>query len=251
MPMPLASHLRAIPGLFRTGALDREYGGLIDARPHPVEPLVLLNYSLACRYRQVWNEVTCWCRGLVIDTREWTLAAVPFPKFFGLNQRPETRLEMLPDESFTVFDKLDGSLGVSYRVTDGVALATRGAFDSREALCGTAALRGLKGAGEMCPGHTFLFEILDGTVRRRAAEVVLLGVVHRETGRDLDWPEVEAWAARIGCRTPEVHSFADLNEVLEAVRALPSSREGYVVRFASGLRVKVKGSAYLAARSAG
>jgi RNA ligase len=251
MPMPPASHLRAIPDLLRTGALKRDYGGLIEARPHPHERLVLLNYSLNCRYKQVWNEVTCWCRGLVIDTRDWSLAAVPFPKFFGLDQRPETRLERLPDEPFTVFEKLDGSLGVSYRVADGVALATRGAFDSREALTGTAALRRLEGSRELCPDHTFLFEILDGTGHGRATEVVLLGVVERASGRDLDWPDVEHWAARIGCRTAPVHPFASLRDVLESRCSLPSSREGYVVRFASGLRVKVKGTAYLAARSAG
>lgn len=251
MSMTLASHLRAIPDLLRTGALDRDYGGLIEARPHPHEPLVLLNYSLACRYRQVWDEVTCWCRGLVIDTRDWSLAAVPFRKFFSLEQRLETRLEMLPDEPFTVFEKLDGSLGVSYRAADGVALATRGAFDSREALTGTATLRRLEGSRELSQAHTFLFEILDGTGHRRATEVVLLGVVERDTGRDLDWQEVEHWADRIGCRTPVVHAFASLRDVLESRRSLPSSREGYVVRFASGLRVKVKGTAYLAARSAG
>jgi len=246
-----ASCFRAIPDLLRTGALDRAYGGFVEVRRHPVEPLVLLNYSMACRYKQVWDDVTRWCRGLVVDTRCWGVAALPFRKFFSLNESPETRLDRLPDEPFMVFEKLDGSLGISYLGADGVAVATRGAFDSREAQAGTAALRELRGSHDLPASVTFLFEILDVGGRLRPPEVVLLGAVDRESGRDLEWPEVEGWAQRIGCRTPTIHSFCSLPEVLEARRALPSSKEGFVVRFVSGLRVKVKGAAYLAERSVG
>jgi RNA ligase len=42
-----------------------------------------------------------------------------------------------------------------------------------------------------------------------------------------------------------VHPFGTIAEVLENRARLPADLEGYVLRFASGLRVKLKGDAYL------
>lgn len=236
--------------LLRRGQLASRYSGLVDVRQHPAGGLALLNYTEECQYRGAWDEVTTWCRGLIIDTRCWTVAGLPFPKFFYLGERPESSLEALPQEPFMVFEKLDGSLGISYRLDGDLTLATRGSFNSREADRGTAFLRQLSHLDTLPEHLTLLFEVIcrdsRGLLDYDYEGLALLAVVDRRTGHELSWEEVCAWAGRLACRVPEVFPFNDLTGVLESRARLPASLEGYVVRFASGLRVKVKGEAYLA-----
>lgn len=236
--------------LLRSGELATRYGGLVAVQEHPAGGLVLLNYTEECQYQRAWDEVTSWCRGLIIDTNSWGIAALPFPKFFNLGERPEISQEALPREPFVVYEKLDGSLGISYRRGEKVALATRGSFTSREARRGTAFLHRLKNVEAMPTSWTFLFEVIcqdQRCVSRYDFEgLALLTVFNRGTGRELNRSEVQAWADRLGCRTPKVYPFGTLVEVVESRAKLPAHLEGYVIRFASGFRVKVKGDAYLA-----
>jgi RNA ligase len=236
--------------LVRSGEIATRYAGLVDTQEHPAEGLVLLNYTENCQYQQVWDEVTVWCRGLVIDTGSWEVAALPFPKFFNLGERPESSLEALPQEPFAVYEKLDGSLGISYRSGEEIALASRGSFTSRQAVEGTTFLRQLVNVDALPKLLTCLFEVICNDNRCLSPYdfegLALLALFDRHTGRELGWDEVQRWADRLGCRTPKVYPFSTLAEVLESRARLPANLEGYVIRFASGLRVKVKGDAYLA-----
>lgn len=242
--------LKRIIELLRQGQLARQYSGLVDVRQHPAGGLALLNYTEECQYRRAWDGVTTWCRGLIIDTHRWEVAALPFPKFFNLGERPESSLGVLPEEPFRVFEKLDGSLGISYRCNGKPALATRGSFNSPEAERGTAFFHQLSHLNELPEHFTLLFEVIcrdsRGLLDYDYEGLSLLAIVDRHTGVELSWEEVCDWAGRLQCRVPTVYPFSTLSEVLETRQKLPAQMEGYVVRFASGLRVKVKGEAYLA-----
>ncbi len=235
--------------LLRRGELLTRYASLVTAQEHPSGGLVILNYTHGCQFQGAWDEVTTACRGLIVDTRCWEVAAWPFAKFFNVNERPETQVEALPQESFAVFDKLDGSLGVLFRGPEGLAVASRGSFTSEQAQRGSAMLRELRGLDEIPDSLTLLFEVIypenKSVLRYDFAGLVLLAAFDRFTGAELAWSEAAAWAARLGCRTPKVYPFGTLPEVLESRAGLPAEVEGYVVRFASGLRVKLKGDAYL------
>jgi RNA ligase len=242
--------LQTIIQLVRSGEIATRYAGLVNVQTHPAGGLALLNYTENCQYQRAWDDVTVWCRGLVLDTDTWQVAALPFPKFFNLGELPSTSIEALPQEPFSVYEKLDGSLGISYRRGEEIALASRGSFTSREAVEGTAFLRQLANVHDLPRFLTFLFEVIckdSRCVSRYDFEgLVLLAIFDRSAGRELEWAEVQAWANRLGCRTPTVCPFGTLAEVIESRARLPASLEGYVIRFASGLRVKVKGNAYLA-----
>jgi RNA ligase len=235
--------------LLRSGELAERYARLVARQAHPAGGLVVLNYTRETQYAGAWDEVTLACRGLIVDTRTWEVAAWPFVKFFNVNERPETAVEALPREPFAVYEKLDGSLGLLFRGPDGPALASRGSFTSEQAVRGTALLRGLAGIDAIPDELTLLFEIIypenKSVVRYDFTGLVLLAGFNRRTGEELPWEEVEAWARRLGCRTPRVYPFTTLQEVLDNRAALPADLEGYVVRFASGFRVKLKGDAYL------
>jgi RNA ligase len=243
--------LQHIVDLLRTQELAARYAGLIDVKTHADGGLVLLNYTEECQFQGAWDDVTRHCRGLVIDTQRWEVAALPFQKFFNLNERPESSLEALPGEAFAVYEKLDGSLGITYRRPNGqMALATRGAFDSEQAIKGTALLH-LQIQSERIPEHlTCLFEIvLQGVSCVPLYDfegLVLLSAFDRLTGRELDWSAVALLAEDLGCKTAAIYPFATLEDVISSRATLPPTFEGYVLRFESGQRVKVKGDAYLA-----
>ncbi|MCC7371630.1 MAG: hypothetical protein IT306_24645 [Chloroflexi bacterium] len=64
------------------------------------------------------------------DTRDGRIAGRPFRKFFNWGEREVT----IPDEPFVAYEKMDGSLGISYTDADGLpSLATRGSFTSYQA----------------------------------------------------------------------------------------------------------------------
>ena len=238
----------------RLGRLATDYEGLVAVKAGP-SGLGILNYTDLCQRvgahnPAVWDEVTRFCRGLILDTRTWTVAAWPFSKFFNVGETAETQPEALPKESFTVFEKVDGSLGVLYRGEDGqLAVASRGSFTSDQAIRGTAMLRQLANLDEIPDNLTMVFEIVftenNSTVKYDFDGLVLLAIFNRETGEELAWSEVESWAGRLGCRLPKVYQFGSLAELLRGRDDLGSNVEGFVVLFASGLRAKLKGEWYL------
>ena len=242
--------LQRIVNLLRTQELQAKYAGLIDIKTHPDGNLVLLNYTEECQFKGAWDDVTRYCRGLMVDTNTWEIVALPFQKFFNLNEKAESALDALPVEPFSVFEKLDGSLGITYRRGDAIALATRGAFDSERAAQGTVFLNQQINTAHIPDHLTCLFEIIISSTTSVSHYdfdgLVLLSAFDRRTGRELDWPDIVQLADRLGCRAANVFPFGTLHEAISSRARLPATFEGYVIRFESGLRVKVKGDAYLA-----
>lgn len=236
--------LAQIRDLLQQNELSSRYEGLVKVVDGE-GGLVLLNYTDACQRFRRWDAVTILCRGLILRRETGEVIARPFPKFFnwGEHQGP------LPAEPFSVVEKVDGSLGISYRRGDALYLATRGSFTSVEAQRGTAHLRALPGVAKMPEHLTFLFEIVardaNTVVKYDFDGLILLGVIDRHTGRDAPADEVDEWARELGCRAAQRFSFSSLEDVLATKDKLPANLEGYVIRFASGLRVKLKGDAYL------
>jgi RNA ligase len=84
--------------------------GLVIKQDHPSLPLSIYNYSRECQYNSQWDDITLNCRGLVLDN-EGNVVAKPFPKFFNMEELMDTDI---PNESFEVFEKMDGSLGIFF-----------------------------------------------------------------------------------------------------------------------------------------
>ena len=84
--------------------------GLVIKQDHPGLPLSIYNYSRECQYSKQWDDITLNCRGLVLDN-EGNVIAKPFPKFFNMEELSDTDI---PNKSFEVFEKMDGSLGIFF-----------------------------------------------------------------------------------------------------------------------------------------
>ncbi|MFJ3906492.1 RNA ligase [Streptomyces sp. NPDC090025] len=232
--------------------------GHVTRKRHPELPLSIYTYTRACQYEGVWNQVTTRCRGLVADDETGRIIALPLPKFFNVSEHESGRpyAPALPDEPFEVYEKVDGSLGVVFHYADRWRVASKGSFGSTQA---TWAQRRLDAAdtSALAPGTTYLTEILYPENRivvdygdRR--DLVLLAAF-RADGTETPLAEAATAWAGIGS-VVTVHPPLALDELLkqtetstlpDGAAATGTDAEGYVLRFASGVRAKAKIAEYV------
>ena len=97
------------------------------------------------------------------------------------------------------------------------------------------------------PGTTYLAEAIYPenriVVHYSQTGLFLLGA-YREDGSELTHDDLQATASAVGWPMAKRHSFSAVSELLALAKELPPSEEGFVLRFADGLRLKVKGDEY-------
>ena len=94
------------------------------------------NFTNKAFYDKVWNEQTTKARGLYLDTMKGKVAARAYDKFFNINERPETKFDMLQYKlqfPVTAYVKENGFLGiVSYNeYEDDLFVASKSTIDSQ------------------------------------------------------------------------------------------------------------------------
>src|SRR5689334_21169407 len=129
--------------------------GVITRRKHPEFDLWILNYTTKATISRDWDNITLTCRGLIYNATRRAVAW-PFRKFFNLQELKEGA----PNGNFQLYDKADGSRGISYPGPDGqMYIATRGSFESEQAKRGSEFLKRQYGGKGFAPAITYLFEI--------------------------------------------------------------------------------------------
>ncbi|MFJ9413647.1 RNA ligase [Streptomyces sp. NPDC101227] len=238
-----------------TAALD---AGHITRKRHPELPLSLYSYTRACQYERVWNEATLRCRGLVADDVTGEIVALPLAKFFNVGEHGtgQPYAPALPDEPFEVYDKVDGSLAVLFHYAGRWHVATRGSFTSTQATWAQRLLES-KDTCALVPGVTYLAEILYPQNRivvdygdRR--DLVLLAAIAKD-GTEIPLADAAACWQGIGSVVTvwpgmplaELLALAESNQLPGGRAATGTDAEGFVLRFASGVRAKAKLSEYI------
>lgn len=139
--------------------LEKYYeDGLLLKQSHPTHDLTIWNYSPKVQYDRLWDDITIQCRGLVTNS-EGEIIARPFKKFFNYEEYLENAPQMIPNEPFDVFDKMDGSLGILFNYKNEWILATRGSFTSDQAVKGKELLKKYP-IEKLDKNKTYLFEII-------------------------------------------------------------------------------------------
>lgn len=209
--------------------------GWLRSQRHPEADLWIYNYTEQTQFENHWTPETLMCRGLIVS-ESGEVVARPFGKFF--NYGDERNLPEIPNEPFHVTEKIDGSLGILYEIDGEARIATRGSFTSEQAIEGTAMLRDTDlHYGE---NSTPLFEIIYPENRivvdyGDTRELVLLTAIDRATGTDSTLPQYSG-------RTVQHYGQVDV-DTLHAKEG--PNREGFVVTFESGLRMKIKFAEYV------
>lgn len=244
-----------MPAQALTEAID---AGYVTRKSHPELPLSIYTYTRTAQYERVWNQVTTRCRGLVADDATGAVIALPLPKFFNVGEHESGRpyAPALPDEPFEVYDKVDGSLGVLFHYAGHWRVASKGSFTSTQATWAQRRLDG-RDTSALVPGTTYLAEILYPQNRivvdygdRR--DLVLLAAYGAD-GTEVPLAEAAAHWQGIGS-VVKVWPAMPLDELLALTESntLPgggdatgTDAEGFVLRFASGVRAKAKIAEYV------
>ncbi|MBL7988925.1 MAG: T4 RnlA family RNA ligase [Chlorobi bacterium] len=221
--------------------------GYVTTRKHPDNDLTIYNYTGKAQHERNWNSITRLCRGLILNA-EGRVIARPFEKFFEYTQLEPGQI---PNEPFEVYEKLDGSLGILYKYEGKIAIATRGSFDSVGARKGTEWITFdpsmYSRLLERVPDDvTLLFEMIGGhrivLDYGQQQRLVLLAAIDNATGKDLPLPDIGIE------RIIRYEGMTTIDEVLRHPFITNTKyeflKEGFVVRFNSGLRIKVKNPEY-------
>lgn len=212
--------------------------------------LVIFNYTHGCQFDRAWDDVTRAARGIIFNKKTGELWARTWRKFFNLGETEETFLKNLPEGPFSATVKHDGSMGIHFVYDDDHYVVTRGSFVSEQAQWATKWFRKNVDASDMDPEHTYLFEIIYKENRIVVdygdfEGLILLSCVHKATGHEMDYASLVAQAEKLNVRvTEKAPEFGGIEELYTYCKGLPHSQEGFVVTFANGLKLKMKGEEY-------
>ncbi|MFN8670937.1 MAG: T4 RnlA family RNA ligase [Candidatus Sericytochromatia bacterium] len=210
--------------------------GYINKQKHPIEDLFIFNYSTKTQYESFWNDFTKIARGLITD-KEGNIVARPFPKFFNLEEDKDP----LPNENFEVFDKLDGSLGILYFIKDEPFIATRGSFDSFQAIKANEILKNKYKNIVFNKNYTYLFEIIYPENRivvdyKGLEDLILIAIIDTESGKDLELQDLGMPIVKKFDGVKDIHKLRELEDMVN---------EGFVIKFKNDFRVKLKFTEYI------
>lgn len=215
---------------------ELEDEGYLIIQQHPEADLLIHNYSQKTQFERFWVPETLQSRGL-ITRPDGLVIARPFPKFFNVGEREEA----IPNESFEVYEKLDGSLGILYFFEGQPRIATRGSFTSEQSQVANRILQRKYGHVSFDPSITYLFEIIYPDNRivvdyGDLEDLILIGMVETATGRELSLVDIGL---------PIVKKYDGIKDIEVLAELEEDNREGFVIRFESGLRLKFKFDEYV------
>ena len=211
----------------------------------PSTDLWLLNYSKSCQLDHIWNNVTTQCRGLIIDMFG-NIKARPFVKFYNYEELEGLGISV-PDLPFDAYEKMDGSLGIMYWVNDIPYLATRGSFNSEQCKHGTELLHTkYKNMWDRFDRNkTYLFEIIYPEDKHcivygpEVDDIFLLAVIDTETGLETDSIDNYRDVLAVTKHYDGIKDWKNIRNEFDG-----NNREGFVIRFSNGFRMKLKYEQY-------
>ncbi len=218
--------------------------GYVSCKTHNEFPLRIYNYTKRASSLGFnrWPGTLERCRGLIIDDQD-NIIAHGLRKFWNYEEGDDKGM------SFSVYDKVDGSIGIVYQWNDQVYISTRGSFHSEMADWANDFLDKHPDYREFLRApivgdtqwYTPHVEIVYNdnriVVDYDYEDLVLLGYNDEHS-----WtPAMHEW--HYPGRKAQKFSFESMSELLEA-DARPGA-EGFVIQFEDGSMKKIKYYDYL------
>ena len=232
--------------------------------------LLGFKYTTNTVYSEDWDNVSLHARGIVFDYATGEVLARPFDKFFNLGEMINVETgELKPiagyvkqhlgfdnlsgdykHQKFRVMDKLDGSLGIAFWTGTDWYVKTAGSFESEQAKWANEWFDMIIDPSVLDKSKTYLFEIIydedKHPIEYDFEGLVLLGIIDTQTGIEEPLSEILRVAKELNVRHAEVLEFTDFDEVVKYAKNLPKTKEGVVITFENGFKLKVKGDEFLA-----
>lgn len=212
---------------------------LLLCQSHPEAPYVILNYSRKVQFEGLWDELTLLCRGLIININTGEIIARPFIKFFNYEQHKPEEIPVLP---FDAYEKMDGSLGILYWLNGLPFIASKGSFQSDQSKHANDVLysRYVHTFDKLQKDLTYIFEIIYPENRivvdyKGMDDLVLLAIIDNKTGRDFPLTDIGF---------PLVKKYDGVQDWSVLRNDNDMQREGYIILFSNGFRMKLKYEEY-------
>lgn len=252
--------------------------GWVRVAKHEEFLLSLYTYTEHAQFEGVWNDATRKSRGLIVED-SGEIVAFCMPKFFNYSEHVAGKSYAGPlplTEDFQIFAKMDGSMGTCFFYAGKWHVATKGSFHSDQAVWATNFLRKkISSRDEVWMGtvgkwfnpllvdYTYVCEIIYPDNRivvdyGQKEDLVLITSYWNLTGEEAlnnlvryDWSHVGSTVPEFdpqGIHLEDLQFMADENILIGDERdseAVGTKAEGYVIRFDSGVRCKIKLSDYL------
>jgi len=202
-------------------------------------------------YRTIRRE----CRGIIFDEITGDIIRRPFNKFFNLNEKSETRTEnvniSLPH---VILDKLDGSFIAPFVVNGKLIYGTKmGATGQTEQV--NVFLKDKPNYNEFSlylinQGMTPIFEFTSPdnriVISYKETNLTLLAVRYMNSGLYLSYDQLIDLSKQFNISLIKARSgsIENMEKFISETRAL-QGEEGYVIRFQSGLQIKMKADEYV------
>ena len=217
--------------------------GLVEKNQHPILPIAIYNYSRETQYEGKWDNITKICRGLVLDN-DGNVVAKSFDKFFNIEEHSP---EEIPNESFEVFEKMDGSLGILFWYQGRWIFASKGSFTSDQAIKGQELLSKYD-IQPLPKGYTTLVEIIYPENRivcdyGEDESLVVLSMISNVSGKEFDYSSL-IQVCEVA-KFPVVKRYDGVEDYKTLKSIIKSNQEGFVIRFRNGFRMKIKGEEYV------
>lgn len=217
----------------------------ISKRKHPSEDLFILNYTAKTQYEEFWNETTVSCRGLIVD-KNYNIVCRCFKKFFNYEQvLNEVNSLINQNKKFEITEKLDGSLGILYWINNNPFIATRGSFESEQAIRANSILynKYKHVFNQLDKDFTYLFEIIYPENKivvnyGNKEDLILLGIINNKTGEEYNTDILNIFNKAKKYQIEE-YNFNNLKSLNK------ENSEGFVVRAECGFRFKIKFAEYV------
>lgn len=219
------------------------------------DELTLLKYDQINTSK--WDELSLWCRGIIINNKTLEPVCVPFKKFFNYGESAAADIDL---DSAKVTEKIDGSLIKIFFYDGSWRIATNGSIDANEVMAseingmgsnvsfGTLVKQALGDfdLNRLNMNATHMFELVspyNQVVLDYGEEIALYYLGSR---RMSDFVEYQEQVARENFKTPQLYDFdkVPLTMIQEAVRD-KINFEGFVVVDKNFNRVKIKTEDYL------
>lgn len=226
------------------------------------------NFTKQAFYDKVWDEQTVKARGLYLDTMKGKVAARAYEKFFNINERPETKFDMLQYKlqfPVTAYVKENGFLGiVSYdEYNDDLFIASKSTIDSefaqwlKEMLYAKVSADNIEKMKQFIKEKdvSFVFECVDmkndpHIIEYPESQLFLLDIVHNDmTFSKYEYDEMVNVANQFGL-TPKEKAFEIATwqeffdwyyDILEADYEYNGRQiEGFVIEDSAGYMTKLK-----------
>lgn len=218
-----------------------------NVRSSSAGDLSIFKYTETCVNEDRWNTTNRICRGIIFSS-DGTLVARPIPKFFNINERPETEINALPwNIEHEIWEKVDGSCGILYFWNNKWQFATPGSLNSDQANYATNVLLPKYNVDKLPIGSTLITEIVypenQIVVDYKGEQFLSLLTIIDLNGKEWHTNRIDQIAFQAGFRRPKRYNFKV--SPYEKIPFEDELHEGYVIYWPSlSLRVKIKDGRY-------